>query len=63
MISGCAGCEGAGRVSIRGDTSISVSLDESGAGRLAICLVSTIMIGRKTRVVRQEKWTTVFRVV
>ena len=47
MISGWAGCEGAGRVVIRGDTSISVSLDESGAGRLAICLVCTIMVGKK----------------
>jgi hypothetical protein len=42
-IAGSSGCVGAGRASILGDVSISRSLEESAAWRLAICLVWTIV--------------------
>ena len=41
--SGYSGCVGAGRASMRGDDSMSVSLTWSAAWRLAICLVYTIV--------------------
>jgi hypothetical protein len=42
-ITGYSGTVGAGRASIRGDVSISMSLELSGSWRLAISLVWTIM--------------------
>ena len=38
-IAGCSGCVGAGRASIRGDVSISMSLEVSASRRLAIYVV------------------------
>jgi hypothetical protein len=43
LVSGYSGSVGAGRAVTRGEASISVSLDVSAAGRLAICLVYTIV--------------------
>jgi hypothetical protein len=43
LVSGYSGSVGAGRAVNRGEASISVSLDVSAAGRLAICLVYTIV--------------------
>jgi hypothetical protein len=46
-ITGYSGNVGAGRASIRGDVSISMSLELSGSWRLAISLVWTIMDYRR----------------
>jgi hypothetical protein len=44
IISGCVWMIGAGNASIRGEVSISVSLDESTVWRSAWCLVYTIFV-------------------
>ena len=44
FISSCSGCVGAGKANIRGEVSISVSLDESAVWVRVMCLVCTMVV-------------------